>query len=505
MGLPEKIDAFVKWFLEGYRPQIRDEGKVINDALLGNQFFLPHELAIIDSPLFQRLRRIKQTGLVYLVYPSAVHSRFEHCLGAVSLAERSLESVTKRALNEEKQRIAFDSSTEGDLQHLRVAALLHDIGHGFFSHTSEQIYKWLPDIGKMKQDPKYVDNAAGEIISYLIVTSPFFGEWFENHVNGDHKMKLSLDLIGKLILGVSDDPEKQYLADIISGPFDADKLDYVARDGYYCGLALTVDLGRFFYTVGTAKDPQTKKRIVVLRSYVPMEQITFSKMLLYGSVYHHHKVKACDVMVYSLVEHIRENAPAGITIPSSRGEEKTINFSEPSEYLYLTDDDLLNEFVSSDDAFVSQMLTRLRNRDLFYRCLEVSGQTVGNWNTPNKKGLTELSARPDRLTQVRQEIFANITGNRKCSLKEVGLSFPSLPELKGKKLAYSQRRVSEALLEVEDLFPVPQWVEAYANHKWKGFIFAPLEHRQSVCDSAFEVLGAKGIQFNEHARKNCKL
>jgi len=85
--LEGRVDNFVKWAFREHRPTISNRPKVINDALLGNLYFSKHEVAVIDSPLLQRLKRIKQTGLVYQVYPSATHSRFEHSLGTATLAE----------------------------------------------------------------------------------------------------------------------------------------------------------------------------------------------------------------------------------------------------------------------------------------------------------------------------------------------------------------------------------------------------------------------------------
>src|SRR5439155_17921559 len=100
---------------------------------------------------------------------------------------------------------------------------------------------------------------------------------------------IDLDRVAGMILGKHPDPEKHFLAQIVSSPYDADKLDYIARDSFYCGLALTVDLPRFYNMIATTM--YRSYRILVLRNYVPLEQILFSKMTLFGSVYHHPKVK----------------------------------------------------------------------------------------------------------------------------------------------------------------------------------------------------------------------
>ena len=97
------------------------------------------------------------------------------------------------------------------------------------------------------------EKPPGEILSYLIVTSRTFRSWFEDYVVKGCRANLNLETIAKLILVEHDDKEKYFLANIISGAYDCDKLDYVARDSYFCGLALTVDLSRFYSMISTAR------------------------------------------------------------------------------------------------------------------------------------------------------------------------------------------------------------------------------------------------------------
>ena len=172
--LADRVNDFVEWLFESHATRLVKESKVINDALLGNQYFAPHEIAVIDTPLLQRLKHIKQTGLVCHVFPSATHSRFEHCLGAATLAERCFNAVLDRASVETGKPIANANRLSGDLAHLRMAALLHDVGHGLCSHASEQIYSLMSDLKEFKTNPIYTKNQPGEILSYLIVKSKKF-------------------------------------------------------------------------------------------------------------------------------------------------------------------------------------------------------------------------------------------------------------------------------------------------------------------------------------------
>ncbi len=481
-SLADRVNTFVEWLFEDYRPTVPKDPKVFNDALLGNLLFARHEVAVIDSPVMQRLRRIKQTGLVYYVFPSATHTRFEHSLGVATIAERCFNAIRERSDVEGTGFGADPDRTKGDLAHLRMAALLHDVGHGLCSHASEQIYELLSDLQEFRLNPRYVKNQPGEILSYLIVTSPRFRRWFSEIVVQGCQANLDLDKISNLILGQHDDPDKWFLANIISSAYDADKLDYIARDSYYCGLALTVDLPRFLSMISTARHKDFK--VLVLRSYVPLEQILFSKMTLTGSVYQHQKVKCLDSMLRSMVGHIVEN-PNQAAVPV-RG--RSISFADPIEYLYTTDDEFFWQPNGFGDDYVRGMLTRFRNRNLFVRCLEISRRTVTNWDD-GRQELIDLSKRPEALANVEDQIHKRLphTDRAKCGKHDIRLSVPGVPSIKtGNALIQTSKGA-----EVENIvqyFPLEQWTDAYAHNKWRSFVYAPKEIASAVRDAAVSIL-----------------
>jgi hypothetical protein len=485
--LAERVDKFVQWLFEDFTPNVPKGPKVFNDALLGNLLFAKHEVAVIDCPILQRLRRIKQTGLVYYVYPSATHSRFEHSLGAAALSERCFDAVQERAYVEGTGRLLADPDrTKGDLAHLRMAALLHDVGHGLCSHASEQIYAQLSDLKEFEQDAAYATNAPGEILSYLIVKSPTFQAWFNDYVVQRCHADLDLGLISKLILGKHDDPERYFLAKIISSPYDCDKLDYIARDSYYCGLALTVDLPRFYSMMSTAK--QKEYKVLVLRSYVPLEQILFSKMTLFGSVYHHQKVKCLDSMLRSIITHIVENpGQAGFPIRGAQ----SISFADPVQYLYATDDEFFSQAGGFGDDYIRNMLTRFRHRNLFVRCLEISRRTVDkdSWRGYGRQQLIDLTEDPKKLADIEAAIHKSLGPHDrgKCNIHDIRLSIPGLPGLKTGSALIQTSKTAEPE-NVADYFPVDQWTEAYAHNKWRSYVYAPQEVAPMVRDAAIKVL-----------------
>ena len=483
--LGARVDDFVKWIFRNYHPAKPRGPKVINDALLGNQFFSKHEIAVIDSPLLQRLKRIKQTGLVYQVYPSATHSRFEHSLGVTTIAERCLRAIQERVSVEFGGQVADFDRMNGDLAHLRMAALLHDVGHGLCSHASEQIYELLADLQEFKSDSRYARNAPGEILSYLMVISPTFRSWFEEYVVKACGAHLDLDLIGEMILGRHQDTARHFLAQIVSSPYDSDKLDYIARDSYYCGLALTVDLPRFYSMISTAEE--NRHRVLVLRSYVPLEQILFSKMMLTGSVYHHHKAKCLDSMLRSTIQHIAEN-PSECAI---RLEGVKVSFSDPVEYLYLTDDEFFNQINPFSDEFVRRMIARFTRRDLFGRCLEISRRTVteSSWKSFGRKQLLDLADNLKQLAEIERMIHEALPDaiKKECVKGEVLVSVPKQPHIKTDR-ASVQTSPNSDILTIEKFFPVEEWTQAYGHNKWRSYVYAPREYASAVRDAAAAVL-----------------
>ena len=394
--------------------------------------------------------------------------------------------------------------TRGDLAHLRMAALLHDVGHGLCSHASEQIYQFLTDLREFKNQKKFAKNAEGEILSYLIVKSRTFENWFQKYVVEGCQAPINLETVGQIILGRHADKDRHFLAQIVSSPYDAAKLDYIARDSYYCGLALTVDLARFYSMISTAK--MAGHRVLVLRSYVPLEQILFSKMTLFGSVYHHQKVKCLDSMLRSLIQHIVEN-PSQCAIDVEGGIK--ISFSEPVQYLYVTDGEFCNQIDGFGDSYVKKMLRRFKRRDLFVRCLEISRRTVKNWEEHGRGQLVKLSQKPYDLHTVERKIHEGLPGHLRteCDLRDVLLSVPGVPSLKQDN-AFIQTSPTAPIEPIEEYFPVEQWVGAYGDNKWRSFVYAPRQYATAVRDAALSVLREEdlGLEIDvDRSNQTCHL
>src|SRR5262249_5777725 len=156
--------------------------KVIHDVIWGTNRFSWRELAIIDSPLMQRLREIHQTGLAYYVYPCARHSRFEHSLGVATVASRIFDALAQRHAADletiagvlEKGKSPSDAIGKWRAE-LRLAALLHDTGHSLFSHTSELVYEKIQLLDEAAEELTKIaarKKGAGEVLSFCLSQTP---------------------------------------------------------------------------------------------------------------------------------------------------------------------------------------------------------------------------------------------------------------------------------------------------------------------------------------------
>jgi HD superfamily phosphohydrolase len=257
-----------------------------------------HEISIIDKPIFQRLRRIRQLSGAHLTYPAAQHTRFEHSLGVMHIA-----SLAGHALNEKG---IFKSD---DIEILRLAGLLHDIGHGPFSHLFEEII----------QEKKISHEDYGKEI---ILKSEI----------GDVLSKNGFDkkLITKIAFGNS---KFQFMNEIVSGTLSADMMDYLLRDGYFTGAEhAKIDHKRITQSLYV----HHKKLALERSALYSFESMMYSRYQMFKAVYFHKTVRAAEVM---LIEALRlSDDEFGFT---------SFNLNE---YVKLTDEYVLSSLISSKSS-----------------------------------------------------------------------------------------------------------------------------------------------------------
>jgi HD superfamily phosphohydrolase len=257
-----------------------------------------HELEIIDNPIFQRLRRIRQLSGAHLTYPAAQHTRFEHSLGVMHIASQAGQVL------EEKEILKSD-----DIEILRLAGLLHDIGHGPFSHLFEEII----------QQKKLSHEDFGK---KLILKS----------IIGDKLSKNGYDkkLISKIAFG---DSKYQYLNEIVSGALSADMMDYLLRDGYFTGAEhAKIDHKRLTQSL----DVHKKKLALERSALYSFESMMHSRYQMFKAVYFHKTVRAAEVM---LLEALRLS-----------DDEFGFTSFDMHEYVKLTDEYVLSMLLSSKSS-----------------------------------------------------------------------------------------------------------------------------------------------------------
>jgi HD superfamily phosphohydrolase len=262
----------------------------IKDPVHGYVYITENEKAIIDSYPMQRLRRLRQLAGSEYVYPGANHTRFEHCVGVMYLAGKVVENPNvSRAVNEE----------EADV--VRIAALLHDVGHGPFSHVFEQLL--IRDLDKTHED----------ITSWIIEKS----EVSEKLA----KMGYTPADVGKLAVGKLQKPGKAFLDQIISSAVDVDKQDFIVRDTFHTGAEYGfIDVFRLIH----ALDILDENLAVELGALSALEAFIIARIESFKSIYFHRVGRAAQIMLATAME--KANEELGLT-----------KFQTPEEYMTMDD------------------------------------------------------------------------------------------------------------------------------------------------------------------------
>jgi len=320
-------------------------GLRVRDALHGFIHYGEREELVINSRAVQRLRRISQLGLTCYVYPCATHSRFEHSLGVMHLAGRIAERVG----------IGGD-----DLECVRLAGLLHDLGHGPFSHVSDVPLGVLAEKAGTVPERLPPSKIHERITADLIRRNPELVSAI-----GEKRYTVAE------ILDPLEKPSKPLLRQIVSGPLDADKLDYLLRDSFLCGVRYgVIDLEWLvdcFTTIGT-KD----KHLSIRRDGIEAaEQLLLARYQMTRQVYTHRVRRITDAMLRCAILHAAHSG-------SKAGEEirRLYTYQDNGTWLedYLSSDDhwllhRLSDFPSGSP--VGKLIERIKSRHLLkevFRC-----------------------------------------------------------------------------------------------------------------------------------------
>tara|TARA_B100000579_G_C22842904_1_gene862621 strand:- start:361 stop:1599 length:1239 start_codon:yes stop_codon:yes gene_type:complete len=314
----------------------KTKNKILNDPIYGF-IAIPSELVykIIEHPYFQRLRRISQLGLSYLVYPGAHHTRFHHAIGAMHLMQKAI-----RVLKSKNIKINSDEE-EG----LLIAILLHDIGHGPFSHALEH---------------SLVNNISHEKISIE----------FMKELNKVFKNKLSLAI--KIF---QNKYKKKYLHELISSQIDVDRLDYLNRDSFYSGVAEgIVNSTRIIDMYNVYKG----KLVLDYKGLYTIEKFLLSRKLMYLQVYMHKTVLSAEHTLMNILKRAKylasKNEKIFMTDSLKKFLKNEINMNNQTNltknlnyFSKLDDYDIMisiKEWQKSDDIILSMLSKQIIERKL---------------------------------------------------------------------------------------------------------------------------------------------
>lgn len=309
--------------------------KIFNDPVYGF-ISIPYDIVfdVIEHPYFQRLRRIQQLGLSSLVYPGATHSRFHHSLGAMHLMYRSLEVLKSKG-----QEISEDESKAAVL-----AILMHDLGHGPFSHALEGVL---------------AEGIHHEHISMLMMQNlqKEFGKPIE----------MAIQIFTNIY-------PKKFLYQLVSGQLDMDRLDYLNRDSFYSGVSEGV-VG--YDRIINMLDVHNDNIVVEEKGIYSIEKFIVARRLMYWQVYLHKTSLVADLMLKNAVLRAKELcriAEINTEISGNLNLFLTGNFSESNFFEYidnfaaLDDYDImqaLKSWMNSDDKILSTLSSSIINRKLF--------------------------------------------------------------------------------------------------------------------------------------------
>lgn len=295
--------------------------KIINDPIYGF-ITIPYDIIfdLIEHSYFQRLRRIKQLGLTHYVYPGALHTRFHHALGAMHLMQQAIETLRSKSVE----------ITEKEAKAVTIAILLHDIGHGPFSHALEH---------------KIVKIHHEEV-------SLLFMEQLNEEFNGQ------LDLAIEIFKGTY---YKKFLHQLVSSQLDMDRMDYLNRDSYFTGVSEgVIGYDRIIKMLNVRND----EIVIEYKGIYSIEKFLIARRIMYWQVYLHKTALSAEKMLIKVFERIKTLANQKIDLPLSKGLHFFVYNNIGKQEFKNNRKELLNKFALLDDIdIISALKSLAQNND----------------------------------------------------------------------------------------------------------------------------------------------
>lgn len=280
--------------------------KILNDPVYGF-ISIPEGIIfkLIEHPYFQRLRRIAQLGLTYYVYPGAMHNRFQHTLGALHLMGQAIEVLRLKGIN----------ITDEEAEAVSIGILMHDIGHGPYSHTLETVL---------------IKGINHEFLSNFLMIQ--LNKEFEG------RLSLAIDIF-------NDRYHKKFLHQLISSQLDVDRLDYLKRDSFYTGVYEGVIASDRLLNVLNVKDDQL---VIEEKGIYSVEKFLISRRLMYWQVYLHKTVLSAEYLLINILKRAKELSVNGVKLPASKALQFFLQ-NNIDKYTFEQNPEALKQFAQLDD------------------------------------------------------------------------------------------------------------------------------------------------------------
>lgn len=300
--------------------------KIFNDPVYGLIRF-PFEsiYTLIDHPYFQRLRRISQQALSHYVYPGALHTRFHHALGATHLMVNAIDTLKAK----------YVDISDQEYEAVCIAILLHDVGHGPFSHALEHI----------------LTSAHHEKLSLIIM----------------QKMNKETGLDFTKVFDIfADTYHRPFLHQLVSGQVDTDRMDYLTRDSFYSGVAEGI-IG--YDRIITMMDVANDQLVIEEKGIYSIEKFLMARQLMYWQVYLHKTVISAEMMLISILKRARYLTHQGYNLAVSPALSYFLNL-DINDGTALSDDQFLKHYVLLDDVDIMWLIKQsTHHEDFVFRTL----------------------------------------------------------------------------------------------------------------------------------------
>ncbi|WP_431273195.1 phosphoribosyltransferase-like protein [Variovorax ureilyticus] len=538
--LQEVAEALAAQYLGQYTASLnagaasRLQRKEINDALWGTVLLSPAEVAVLDSPLLQRLRFLRQMGVAHWVYPGAVHTRFEHAIGALHQTKQLIDSLNAQARSGDEKPLI----SEEDAHLLRLSSLFSHVGYLAFSDSvvlelgsQSELATAVKDFAAEGGPTEFgADPSFCQLLAHYIVRSPAVKEFLLTLVkkgvlrlgggNDEDAAEHAVDKISLTVIGRRIDESRPQLQGLVNGPFDASTLDALVRDAKFSGIPSVLDIRRLIQKLAVksfrlealpdwineslvfAEEQQEQLPPIwifgVPASSAPiLNELQLAQVLVTTKIRRHPKVLATEQMLRSVVRTLSDLASAKdlLILLYSTGEDVLVSMSAVSLEASLSrnPDSPLNEDSRARLNLAAGTLAAIRERRIWVRALQFSNSVI-EADSSESVGITRFY---DELRHVQRgpELLAAICDEVASVLRVTGQSTVSRGELAAQinllslQSISAEPRIGRAIVLPPAKHPymlreswegADNWVDQYLRGQPTVYVFSTPELADSV-------------------------